>query len=105
MRFGSKLTLVLCIYGGFARPNHAAEPGHVCLNKMEQSAAVAAHQVLPLVETIKALREHGHRAEVVRAQLCHHNGRLDYVLTMLTRSGKVVRADLDAASGELINGR
>jgi uncharacterized membrane protein YkoI len=58
-----------------------------------------------LVETIKALREHGHRAEVVRAQLCHHNGRLDYVLTMLTRSGKVVRADLDAASGELINGR
>jgi hypothetical protein len=103
MRFGSKLTLVLCIYGGFARPNHAAEPGHVCLNKMEQSAAVAAHQVLPLAETIKALCEHGHRAEVVRAQLCHPVW--NYVLTMLTRSGKVVRADLDAASGELINGR
>jgi uncharacterized membrane protein YkoI len=72
---------------------------------MEQSAAVAAHRILPLAETIKTLREHGHRAEVVRAQLCHHNGRLDYVLTMLTRSRKVVRADLDAASGELINGR
>ena len=98
--------LPLCVYGVMAAPNYAAESGQrVCLNKAEQSAAVAAHKVVPLAEAIKALREHGHRAEVVRARLCRRNGGLDYVLTVLTRSGKVISADLDAANGELINGR
>ena len=77
----------------------------VCLNKTEQSAAVATHQVIPLAEAIKTLREHGHPGEVVRVQLCRRENGLDYVLTMLSRSGKVISADLDAANGEIITSR
>jgi uncharacterized membrane protein YkoI len=87
-------------------PAFAVKAGErVCLNKAEQSAAVAAHQVIPLAEAIKTMREHGHPGEVVRVRLCRREGTLDYVLTMLSRSGKVISADLDAANGELITGR
>lgn len=75
-----------------------------CLTKSEQRAAVAAHHAVPLGEAIKKLRAKGHRAEVVRARLCRRGESLAYVLTLLTRSGKVVRLTVDAANGELING-
>jgi hypothetical protein len=41
----------------------------------------------------------------VRARLCRHGERLDYVLTLLPRSGKVTRVIVDAANGEPVNGR
>lgn len=86
--------------------DHAASPARrACLNRAEQRAAVASHRAVPLAQAIKALRAHGHRGEVVRAELCRRGDRLVYVLTLLARSGKVTRADVDAGNGTLISGR
>jgi len=97
------LVLIACL---FALPALAAElPQHACLSKAEQRAAVAEHRAIPLAEAVKILHAHGHRAELVRARLCRHGEGLAYVLTLLPRSGKVTRVTVDAANGEVINGR
>ena len=89
-----------------AMPALAAElPQHACLTKAEQRVAVAEHRAIPLAEAVKILHTHGHRAELVRARLCRHGEGLAYVLTLLPRSGKVTRLTVDAANGEVINGR
>ena len=89
-----------------ALPATAAElPQHACLSKAEQRVAVAEHRAIPLAEAVKTLHAHGHRAELVRARLCRHGEGLAYVLTLLPRSGKVTRVAVDAANGEVINGR
>jgi hypothetical protein len=82
----------------------AAPPPDACLNKAEQRAAVADHEAISLGHVIKFRRAHGHHAELVRARLCHHDNRLVYKLTLLGRSGKVIRETVDAANGEPING-
>jgi uncharacterized membrane protein YkoI len=100
------MALLFNVCGLMAAPAFLAKAGErVCLNKAEQSAAVATHRVIPLAEAIKTLREHGQPAEVVRVQLCRRENGLDYVLTMLSRSGKVISANLDAANGEIITSR
>jgi len=104
----SRLSIAALLLLALGLPALAAEvPAHrgTCLSKAEQRAAVAAHRAIPLGRAIKSLRAHGHRAEVVRARLCRRGDRLVYVLTLLARSGKVIRASVDAANGELINGR
>lgn len=104
----SRLLLIPVLLGALASPAAAADaPAHrgTCLGKAEQRAAVAARRAVPLAQAIKTLRAHGHRAEVVRARLCRRGDGLVYVLTLLARSGKVIRATVDAANGELINGR
>ncbi len=78
---------------------------HACLTKAEQRAAVASHKAISLAKAIKAPRQHGRHAEVVRARLCHNGDRLFYVLTLLGRSGKVITATVDAASGEPVSAR
>lgn len=84
----------------------AAElPQQACLTKAEQRAAVAEHHAIPLAQAVRNLRAHDHRAELVRARLCRRGEGLAYVLTLLPRSGKVIRVAVDAANGEIINGR
>lgn len=100
------LIIALCLIG--SAPVMAAESSAfrgACLTKAEQRAAVAAHKAVPLAEVIKNLRAKRHRGEVVRARLCKRGEGLDYVLTVLARNGKVVSLTVDAANGELINGR
>ena len=87
-------------------PAFAAEaPRQACLSKADQRAAVADHKAISLAQAVKSLREHGHRAELVRARLCHRGDKLAYVLTLLSRSGKVFVATVDSASGEVITSR
>jgi uncharacterized membrane protein YkoI len=82
----------------------AAEvPHRECLGKAEQRAAVASHQAIPLAQAIKSARKHGHRGELIGARLCRRGERLDYVLTLLPRNGKVTRESVDAANGKLIS--
>lgn len=102
-----KAGLLAAIFGaGFALSSQAAEvTPRVCLSKAEAQAAVAARQAVPLAQAIKSLREQGKWAEVVRARLCRRGDGLVYVLTLLARNGKVTLATIDAANGELINGR
>jgi hypothetical protein len=97
--------LLLGLVAAGTTPARAADSPHrACLNKAEQRAAVASHRAIPLAQAIKSARRHGRRGEVLRARLCHRGDRLVYVLTLLARSGKVIRASVDAANGELING-
>lgn len=78
---------------------------NTCLTKAEQRAAVADHKAISLAQAVKSLREHGHRAELVRARLCHRGDKLAYMLTLLARSGKVILVTVDATSGDVSNGR
>jgi uncharacterized membrane protein YkoI len=43
--------------------------------------------------------------ELLRAQLCRRDRKLVYVLTLLSRNGKVSRAMVDARSGDVIKDR
>ncbi|MCW5691836.1 MAG: hypothetical protein KIT48_05680 [Pseudolabrys sp.] len=80
--------------------SHAADRApRTCLNKAEQREAIASREAIPLAEAIRAMRGRGHHGEVVRASLCRRDGRLVYELTVLARSGKVIRAKIDAADG------
>jgi hypothetical protein len=95
---------IILLAGLLAAPAYAADPPHhACLSKAEQRAAVAEHRAIPLGQAIRFRRARGHHAELVRARLCRHDGGLVYVLTLLGRSGKVIRETVDAASGEPIN--
>jgi hypothetical protein len=106
MPVSRRLLPAALLLGLLAVPAFAADtPAHSCLNKTEQRAAAATHRVVPLAQAIKSSREHGRPAEVVRARLCQRGDGLVYVLTLLARSGKVTLATVDAANGELINGR
>jgi uncharacterized membrane protein YkoI len=75
-----------------------------CLSKAEQRAAVASHKAIPLAKALKA-RTRVRHGDLVRAQLCQEGDRLVYVLTLLGRSGKVITATVDAASGEPVSAR
>jgi uncharacterized membrane protein YkoI len=100
-----RLFPITILLGLLAAPAMAANPPpDACLNKAEQRTAVAEHAAISLGHVIKFRREHGHNAELVRAKLCHHDNRLVYKLTLLGRSGKVIRETVDAANGETING-
>ena len=93
------------LLGLLALPAFAADPSsHVCLNKTEQRAALAAHRAIPLAQALNSVRDHRGPAELVRARLCHHGDGLVYVLTLLARNGKVTRTTVDAANGELVTG-
>ena len=85
---------------------HRAQLAHrACLTKAEQRAAVASHRAISLAQAIKSVRKHRKKKfEVVRARLCRRGTGLAYVLTLLAPSGKVTRATVDAANGELIKG-
>ncbi len=76
-----------------------------CLAKDEQRAAVTANRAISLAQAVNSLREHRKHSELVRAQLCWHDDRLLYVLTLLGRSGRVVSATVDAENGEFRTGR
>ena len=101
-----RITTAAILLAALGLPASAAEIArNACLNKAEQRAAVSAKQAIPLAQAIKSLRDKGRRAEVVRARLCRRGDGLVYVLTLFARNGKVTVATVDAANGELINGR
>jgi uncharacterized membrane protein YkoI len=101
----SIILLTGLLTGLLAVPALAADPPYnACLNKAEQRAAVADKKAIPLARAIKSRRERGHHADLVRARLCRHGDGLVYVLTLLGRSGRVIRETVDAANGEVING-
>ena len=103
----SRLLLASLVLGALAAPVAAADspPRGTCLNKAEQRAAIDSGKAIPLGQALKSLRSRGKRAEVVRARLCRRGDGLVYVLTLLARSGKVTLATVDAANGEMVNGR
>jgi uncharacterized membrane protein YkoI len=85
-------------------PAFAADPPHhACLNKEAQREAVASHQAVPLAQAIHTIRPKN-KGEVVRARLCRGPNGLVYVLTLLSRNGKVTRAAINAENGTIVSG-
>jgi uncharacterized membrane protein YkoI len=86
------------------RPAAAADPSG-CLSQEQRRAAVVSHHAIPLARAVRDVRRRTAGAEVVGARLCYHGSDLVYVLTVLARDGKVVRASVNAASGVPIEGQ
>jgi uncharacterized membrane protein YkoI len=95
----ARLFLTAGLLLALSAPVLAAEAGR-CLSPDERRAKIASHTVIPLAKAIRAIKVR--RAEVIRASLCERGGRLVYLLTVLPRDGKVVRATVDAATGAVI---
>jgi uncharacterized membrane protein YkoI len=79
------------------------EPGR-CLSRQEQRAKAVARSVVPLSKAVRTARSHA-SGDLLGAKLCERNGKLVYLLTLLGRDGKVVRATVDAGNGSVIGGR
>jgi len=75
-----------------------------CLSPQERRDAVAGKQAVPLARAVSAVRR-SVPGDVVRAQLCRNDKGLVYMLTVLSRNGKVTRATLDATSARLLDRR
>jgi len=80
----------------------AAEPRH-CLSSEERREAIKAHKLVPVGRAIRRVKAH-YQDELLAVGLCEQGKRLVYVLTVLPRSGKVVHASVDAATGAMVGG-
>jgi hypothetical protein len=72
-----------------------------CLSEGEIRDEVSAKRIVPQVVALRAARAAA-GGEAVRARLCHGEGGLVYAITALKRDGKVLRIDVDAVSGRVI---
>jgi uncharacterized membrane protein YkoI len=92
-----------------SRPALAApDDDQACLSKAEQRAALSNGQTVTLAAAIRSVRGsvrgRGTR-EVVKARLCREHNGLVYLLTLLTRDGKVTHTAVDATSGKVVDAR
>ena len=84
----------------------APDDDQACLSKTEQRAALSSGQTVTLAAAIRSargsVRGRGSR-EVVKARLCREQNGLVYLLTLLTRDGKVTHTAVDATSGKVVD--
>jgi uncharacterized membrane protein YkoI len=100
MRFSGFLAFGLALV--CAAPAMAAER-KACLSPAERNAAIAARKAVPLGRAMRTVRAKL-PGEVVNARLCQQARGLVYVLTVLSRNGKVTQARVDAADGHWLDG-
>ncbi|MFM7024794.1 MAG: PepSY domain-containing protein [Limnohabitans sp.] len=67
-------------------------------------AAVQAGQVLPLKAVLEGL-ERDHPGQVLEVELEREHGRWIYEIKLLQASGRLVRLEVDAASGAVLQRR
>jgi uncharacterized membrane protein YkoI len=101
------LLALAAMLAGLSVPALAAPDGsHACLSKAEQRAALSSGQTVTLAAAIRSargsVRGRGSR-EVVKARLCREPNGLVYLLTLLTRDGKVTHTAVDATSGKVVD--
>jgi uncharacterized membrane protein YkoI len=103
---GLVLTVVATLTALSATALAAAEEDRACLSKAEQKAALSTGQTVTLAAAIRSargsVRGRGAR-EVVKARLCREEKGLVYLLTLLTRDGKVTHTAVDATSGKVVD--
>jgi uncharacterized membrane protein YkoI len=85
---------------GVARAENAAD-ARGCLSPGDTREVVSANQVVAPVSAIRAARQAVPKADVVRAELCHHHEALVYVIKALRKDGRFVQVTVDAASGKV----
>ena len=103
---GLVLAVVATLTALLAAAPAAAEEDRACLSKAEQKAALSNGQTVTLAAAIRSargsVRGRGAR-EVVKARLCREEKGLVYLLTLLTRDGKVTHTAVDATSGKVVD--
>jgi uncharacterized membrane protein YkoI len=72
-----------------------------CLSRAEQRAEIAEHKLMRLSTAMKEVKRRI-GGDVVGARLCQQGNELVYVLTVLTRNGKVARERVDAVTGAML---
>lgn len=82
----------------------AERPGPDCLDRQEQRTAVRQGAAIRLSVALRSISARD-GDELLRAQLCRRDRKLVYVLTLLSRTGKVSRAIVDAKSGDVVKDR
>jgi uncharacterized membrane protein YkoI len=95
----------LAIWSG--APSAAAGEG-ACMSRREQRLAIADGRAVTLAAAIRAARVtvRGRSGlEVVKVRLCREPEGLRYLLTVLSRDGKVTHLAVDATGGKLVEAR
>ena len=84
-----------------ARPNL---PENECFSRQEQRMAVNQGLAIRLGVALRSINARD-GDELLRAELCRNKSGFVYVLTLMSRNGKVNRAIVDARSGAVIKDR
>jgi hypothetical protein len=79
-------------------------PENSCLNRQEQRTAVRQGLAIRLGAALRSINAY-EGDELLRAKLCRNRSGFVYLLTILSRNGKVGRAIVDAHSGAVIKDR
>jgi uncharacterized membrane protein YkoI len=101
-----RLTLLAgLLFGGLAADDAVAAERRACLTLQERNAVIAARKAVPLARAMRVVKSKV-SGEVVNARLCRRDPAkgLVYVLTVLSRNGKVTEARVDAADGQWLGG-
>lgn len=93
------------LFGCFAFDGAVAAERRACLTVKERNAVIAARKAVPLARAMRLVKSKV-SGEVVNARLCRREPAkgLVYVLTVLSRNGKVTEARVDAADGQWLGG-
>ncbi len=83
-------------------PASAAER-RACLTVEQRRAAIAARKAVPLSRVMRSVKART-GGEVLNVRLCPRDKGLVYVLTVLSRDGKVTVATVSAADGQWLEG-
>ena len=101
-----RLAAIAVVLVASALPAGAEDKAPVCLSKSEQRAAISSGQAVTLAQASRSargsVRGRGAR-EVVNAKLCREEKGLVYLLTVLSRDGKVTHMTVDATSGKVVD--
>jgi uncharacterized membrane protein YkoI len=86
---------------GVARAQSAASALENCLAPRAVREAVAAKGVVAPASAVMTARKQVPNADVVRANLCHSDDALVYIIMALQKDGRVVQVTIDGPSGRV----
>ena len=86
---------------GTAYAQSAAAAFQNCVPPREMQNLVAGQQLIAPATAIMTARRHVPNADVVRANLCHGDGDLVYVIVALRKDGRIVQVMIDGRSGRV----
>jgi|1186.fasta_scaffold772911_2 uncharacterized membrane protein YkoI len=72
-----------------------------CVPQQEMQEVVASKRVVAPVAALNTARQQVPNADVVRANLCHSDNALVYVIVALRKDGRVVQVMIDGPSGRV----
>ena len=72
-----------------------------CVPQQEMQEVVASKRVVTPVAALNTARQQVPNADVVRANLCHSDNALVYVIVALRKDGRVVQVMIDGPSGRV----